>query len=212
MDLTNYITTKSGLITKPEVTDVHLKLGYQMFNDAGVEAEVGEFLYSFTRLIKPEMVLETGTHEGISTAYMALALKKNNSGKIITMEKYPPPIKEAMRLWQALNLQDYIQCLYCHSLGYKTTIEFDLLFLDSIPEIRFDEFIKYFPLLKLGGFIIVHDLNFTLGHHGQTHHGIYDWPYGDFRKRIGSYITSGKVQTFSFATPRGLVMFQKVKE
>ena len=47
---------------------------YSMFNSGGVEVEVGEFLHSMVRVTKPMHILETGTHLGVSAAFMALAL------------------------------------------------------------------------------------------------------------------------------------------
>jgi predicted O-methyltransferase YrrM len=52
---------------------------YSSFNDAGIEVETGEFLYAMTRLLKPDRVLETGTHWGIGAAYMGTALKDNHT-------------------------------------------------------------------------------------------------------------------------------------
>ena len=60
-----------------------------MFNSGGVEVEVAELLYSLVRSIKPNRIVETGTHLGISSLYMALAARENNKGKVITYEIIP---------------------------------------------------------------------------------------------------------------------------
>ena len=55
---------------------------YSAFNSGGVENEVGEFLYSLIRMIKPDNVLETGTHLGVGASYMGFALKDNFKGRL----------------------------------------------------------------------------------------------------------------------------------
>ncbi len=84
-----------------------------------------------------------------------------------------------------------------------------MVFLDSEPQLRFDEFIKYWPMVKPGGFILIHDLGPQLGRHDQVYHGQLDWPYGPWRPKLGEFIKNHEVQTISFPTPRGFTLFQK---
>lgn len=51
--------------------------GFSMFNSGGTEVEVSEFLYSLVRMLKPNYVLETGTHLGVSACYIGQALEDN---------------------------------------------------------------------------------------------------------------------------------------
>jgi predicted O-methyltransferase YrrM len=53
-------------------------------------AELGEklFLYGLIRAIKPELVVETGTHRGKTTLYMAEALLDNQKGRLITYDPF----------------------------------------------------------------------------------------------------------------------------
>ena len=184
--------------------------GFLMFNDGGVEVEVAEFLYSLVRMLKPEYVVETGTHLGISSSYIGQALIHNNKGSMITFEIIPELLANARALWNDLGVPQVIEARLQPSLGSNITRPIDLLFLDSEPQLRFDEFIKFWPQVKDGGFILIHDLHPSMGHHGQTYHGTYDWPYGDFREKLGSFLKERKVQTIHFPTPRGFTLFQKV--
>jgi len=213
MDITKYILSKTRkLISHPEITPG--KEDWSMFNSGGVEVEVAEFLYSLIRMIKPERILETGTHLGVSSLYMALGLQKNSKGKISTFEVIPELRSQAVSLWKDFNVESFIDSNLIPSLSasFSSDTIFDILFLDSEPQYRFDEFKLFFPLLKPGGLIIIHDLHGSLGHHGQTYHDLYDWPYGDFRESLGPYITNHQVQLISFNTPRGMTLFQKESE
>lgn len=62
------------LLVSPEHTP-H-KYSYTMITSGGVEIEVGEFLAALVRMVKPNYILETGTHYGLSSSFMGLALSK----------------------------------------------------------------------------------------------------------------------------------------
>ena len=70
MTITDYILARTNKIkTENEITNAE----FEMFNTGGVEVEVAELLYSLVSVWKPNFILETGTHLGISSAYMGLA-------------------------------------------------------------------------------------------------------------------------------------------
>ncbi len=210
MSITSDILSRTSHIkSQPEITPS--PPGFSMFNTGGVEVEVAEFLYSLVKMIKPDFIVETGTHLGVSSLYMGLGCAENQKGKIWTYEVIPELQLQAKALWNDLNIHQYINCLLQSSLEatLPDNLGIDLLFLDSEPQFRFDEFLKFWDKVVPGGFILIHDLNASLGHHGDTHHGVYDWPYGDFREKIGPFIKDHKVQTISFPTPRGFTLFQK---
>lgn len=205
MNITEYIKNNGNLTIENEPSN-HL---YKMFNTGGIECEVGEFLYGLVRMIKPENVLETGTHFGISSTYIALALKHNNIGKIITID--PIYYKEAKYLHSKIELNDFIVQIELRAEKYETKEMFDFILLDSEPILRFDEFDKFYKNLKSGGVIIIHDLHKHLSFNSFNidQPDFKHWPYGDFREKLGKYIYNFDVQTFSFNTPRGITLFQK---
>jgi predicted O-methyltransferase YrrM len=171
---------------------------YNNFDLSGVECEVGEFLYSLTRMIKPSRILETGTSTGISTAYFGLGLLHNNFGTINTID--PGECKEANQLIDDLNINHLVTFTKIHAENYSTEEVFDIAFLDSEPKLRFNEFIKFYDNVVPGGIILIHDLNRNMG-------SVENW--GNYETTLGGFIKDEKIQIFSFWTPRGLVMFQK---
>lgn len=210
MNTTQYILSKTNrLSVKPEATPGDH--GFSMFTDAGTEVEVSEFLYSMVRMLKPNLILETGTHKGISSTFIGQALKDNNKGKIITMEVQQPHIDDAKALWKDVGVDDYIISHNQDSLKFNLdpNVQIDILFLDSEPQLRFDEFVHFWPNIVPGGFIFIHDLHTNLGHDDVVVNRVYDWPYGDFRPKLGPFIKNLDVTWVHFKTPRGLCMFQK---
>jgi len=210
MNITDYLMSKTVHLVKHSEGEFTVgKDEWSCFNSGGVEIEVGEFLYSLTKMIKPDFILETGTHLGISTAYMAQGLEENNKGLVSTCEVIPSLRQQAMQLWSELGLSHRVQSLLKPSLEVQAGVQFDMLFLDSEPQFRFDELLRFLPYLKPAGFILIHDLHPSMGHHGQIYHGTYDWPYGDFRPKLGQLFKTRQLQYLHFMTPRGITMMQK---
>lgn len=185
---------------------------FYMFNDAGTEVEVSELLYDLVRILKPQTILETGTHVGISSSFMAQALEDNKKGELLTFEIESIHRNNALLLWEDLRLKNRITSYLQSSLTYvpPKDMKIGLLFLDSEPQLRYDEFVKFWDYVIPGGYIIIHDLNRCLGHTDKVIHDMYDWPWGDFRETLGPYMKNFQVQTMSLPTPRGFTFFQKV--
>jgi predicted O-methyltransferase YrrM len=208
MNITDYLVSKTSIL-KPKPEYSANLAGYSMFNTGGTEVEVSEFLYSFIKMIKPDRVLETGTHYGISSMYMGQACLENEKGLITTLDPLGAVTAEAVKLWKEVGVNKYIDQVSSSSLDYNCTFDIDFLFLDSEPNIRFDEFNRFWSRVKPGAFIAIHDLDWKLSYSEQPVDGMSCWPYGDFRPKLGKYIKNHDVQVISFRTPRGLTLFQK---
>ncbi len=183
---------------------------FSMADDGGVETETGELLYALTRIIKPELVLETGTYTGISAMYMAAGLQHNNIGHLFTLETSAIHKERAERLWQQVGISPQVTCQQIASLDYQTDKQYDLIFLDSEPEFRFKELVKFYPNLKPGGFLLIHDLHHHLSQHDNKDLG-FGWPFGELPMQIKNWLREDKLRFVPFPTPRGLAMFYKTK-
>lgn len=206
----NLISRTKRLEILDEVTSTKDK--YYMFNSGGVEVETGEFLHALVKLYKPRHVIETGTHLGISSMYMAQAMDENDKGHITTMEVLPEFKEWAEELWEDLELNHRIDCILESSLEVpmdKLPKEVDIAFLDSEPQFRFDEFKRFWDLVVPGGLIVIHDLHRNLGNHGDTYHDLHNWPYGDWWPKLGKYFQDLDVQVLYANNPRGMTIFQK---
>lgn len=187
---------------------------WQAFNDAGVECEVGEFLYAFLRMIKPSKVLETGTHWGVSASYMGFALKHNNKGQLDTHEFLPEIYEVAKKRFHRLDLENQINPHFGDVGHLQLNNEYDFMFLDTEPQTRFAELVKFYPHLKEGGYVFIHDLHRHM-HQDETLRNNPDhpnqpfWPYGELPEAFKQLLRDGKLKTFHFSTPRGLTMLYK---
>ena len=211
--LTDYFAKRAApyLTVEPEVAD---ESGlFSMFNSGGIECETGEFLYGLLRIMKPELVVETGTHKGISAAYMAQACHDNGRGVITTIEYESVHHNDAVELFQALGLTRYTNPLLVSSEDFEITEKHsvDMLFLDTEPQIRFAELVRHFDAVKPGGYILVHDLHRHLNQIENKEHG-FAWPYGEIPPEMEDLFVTDQLRSVHFNTPRGLSMFYKPQE
>lgn len=206
--ITEYFMTKDPtLVELPEPTNAE----YTMFNDGGVETAVGEFLYGLVRMMRPEYVLETGTHKGISSSYIGQALKDNKKGMLTTVEIEKEHIRTSETRWDKLGVHEYICVDKENSLEYDVECDCDLMFLDSEPFLRFKELRRYFPRLKPGGFVFIHDMPKSIcqGNVNPDHPEFKSWPVGDIPGEVCSWVADNELVPFHFATPRGLLGFYR---
>lgn len=187
---------------------------YSAFNDAGVECEVGEFLYSMVRILKPNRVLETGTHWGIGASYMGLALKDNKKGELDTVEFLPEIYGRALERIHKLNLIDFVNVNLTDAAKFDPPANYGMILLDTEPQTRFAEFVKFYDYLEPGGFLFIHDLHRHMHHLPQLenqpdHPGQPYWPYGKIPGFMTELVRTGAVKPFHFGTPRGFTGFYK---
>lgn len=182
--------------------------GFTSFNDAGVETETGEFLYGMVRVLKPLNVLETGTHWGVGAAYMGQALLDNNQGHLDTIEFDPANIDKAKKRMVDLQLSDRVQCHFGDARTFIPVTDYGFILLDTEPQTRFGELLRYFPHLLPGGYIFIHDLHRHMHQIPNEEHG-FAWPFGPVPAEFINLVTSGQLRPMHFPTPRGLTGFYK---
>ena len=183
-------------------------VAYSSFNDAGVEIEVGEFLYAMIRVLKPNHVLETGTHWGIGAAYMGQALKDNFSGHLDTIEFLPEIWAKANVRMGILQLKKHVTCHLMDVRAFDSKDKYQFIFLDTEPQTRFEELIKFYDSLEPGGFVFIHDLHRHMHQIPNKDHG-FAWPYGVLPEKIKKLVKDGWLRPMHFPTPRGLTGFYK---
>lgn len=184
---------------------------YSAFNDAGVECETGEFLYSMVRILKPLNVLETGTHWGVGASYMGMAVRDNGMGTVDTIEFLPENHKTAYDRIERLGLTNFVHCHYGDVAKFKPQNQYQLILLDTEPQTRFAELLKFYPYLDEGGFVFIHDLHQHMHQIPNEEHG-FAWPYGKMPDAMRQLVIDGYLRPFHFETPRGLTGFYKVSQ
>lgn len=182
---------------------------FSSFNDAGIEVETGEFLYSLVRLLKPKNVLETGTHWGVGATYMGMALLDNDFGHLDTVEFLSDIHFRANKRIHDMQLERFVTCHYGDVANFVPSNTYQLILLDTEPQTRFAELQKFWDSLDEGGFVFIHDLHRHMHQIPNEEHG-FAWPYGPVTDFMKELVRTGKARPFHFSTPRGFTGFYKV--
>ena len=167
---------------------------WRMFDTMTAEVEVLEFLRCLMTTMKPRLVVETGTFLAVSTLYIAEGLKQNGSGKIITCEPDKEVFAKAKEKIDASGLKKWIEYRCESSLDVKAPGQIDVLFCDSLPELREPEVRHFLPNINPNGLILMHDAS----SHLKT-----------VREAALRMEAEGLISVVLLPTPRGLVIAQK---
>jgi predicted O-methyltransferase YrrM len=109
-----------------------------------VSPDAGRFLYSLARAAKTGTVVEFGASLGISTIYLASAIRDRGDGSVITTELHPGKAQKARENLRAAGLLDHVDLREGDALETLRDIAggVTLLFLDGWKKL-------YLPVLKL---------------------------------------------------------------
>ncbi len=121
-----------------------------------VSPAYGRFLYSCARAARATRIIEFGTSMGISTIYLAAALRDNGGGHLIGSEIEPSKVERAKANIEAAGLSDLVDIRQGDAMETlrDTGSEVDLLMLDGafplyLPVLKLVE-----PKLRVGAFIL----------------------------------------------------------
>jgi predicted O-methyltransferase YrrM len=153
-----------------------------------------EFLRTVVTTVKPQLVVETGTFLGVSTLWIAEALKHNGFGRVVTCEYDPLVFAKAKQRIDNSGLSDWVECRNESSLEMKVEGTIDLLFSDSDMPIREQEVRHFLPQVNPHGIILMHDAS--------SHLRIV-------REAALKLEREGLISVVFLPTPRGLVVAQR---
>jgi predicted O-methyltransferase YrrM len=120
-----------------------------------VGRDFGNLLYSLARSAKAKTVVEFGTSFGISTIFLASAVRDNGAGKIITTEFEPEKAEQAKRNLAAAGLERWVEFRIGDALETLSDPprEIDMIFLDGAKSLYFDILKLLEPQLRSGGIV-----------------------------------------------------------
>ena len=124
---------------------------------APVEREVAHFYRSIIGLVRPKVIVETGTNTGYSTAWLAVGLREYcPEGLIYTIDIAP-----ARHVFEGTDLARNIRFLRGSSLdvAFDESTIVDMLVLDSDHAYMtiMAEILRFEPILRVGGVMLLHD-------------------------------------------------------
>ncbi len=167
---------------------------WSMYDSMTAEVEVLEFLRTLITTIKPNLVVETGTFLGVSTLWIAEALRINGFGRIVSCEYDSQVFAAAKEKIDASEFRDLIDLRNESSLEMNVEGAIDLFFSDSDMPIREQEVRRYLPQISPFGLILMHDAS--------SHLKLV-------REAALKLERDGLISVVLLPTPRGLVVAQK---
>jgi predicted O-methyltransferase YrrM len=167
---------------------------WSMYDSMTAEVEVLEFLRTLVTTTKPNLVVETGTFMGVSTLWIAEALRLNGFGRIVSCEYDAKVFETAKQKIDASEFRDLIDLRNESSLEMRVEGTIDLFFSDSDMPIREQEVRRYLPQISPFGLILMHDASSHLK---------------QVRDAALKLERDGLISVVLLPTPRGLVVAQK---
>jgi predicted O-methyltransferase YrrM len=126
-----------------------------------VSPEAGRFLYTLVRAAQPGLVIEFGTSFGISTIYMAAALRDRGGGALITTELLATKAERARRYIEEAGLADLVEFRVGDARETLRGLGPDvaLVFLDGAKDLYVPVLKLLEPALKPGALVIGDDID-----------------------------------------------------
>ena len=134
----------------------------------GLDKNVGRLLYFLVKFVQPDVVVETGVANGLSSSYILLALDSLNKGRLISIDYLKMPWETKEKVGQAIpkQLKKRHELFTGNSLieleKIKSGIKFFDIFLhDSSHTYKhmMKEYQIAWPYLNNGGFLLSDDVS-----------------------------------------------------
>jgi predicted O-methyltransferase YrrM len=167
---------------------------WSMYDSMAAEKEVLDLLYALVRALKPKLAVETGTFSGLSSTYIARAMKGNGRGRLITCEMDPLVCDSARKRFHDEHLDSIIDCRLCSSFDLAVDEPIDFFYSDSDVNIREQEVRNFLAKLNPFGLILMHDASSR---------------FKVVREGALKLEKEGLISVVFVSTPRGLVIAQK---
>ena len=126
-----------------------------------VSPDAGRFLYALVRGSMPGTVIEFGTSFGISTIYMAAAIRDRGAGIVITTELFAKKADRAREYIREAGLLDLVDLRVGDSRETLKGLEHDVsvVFLDGAKELYLPILQLLEPALQPGALVVADDLD-----------------------------------------------------
>ncbi|GAA0947656.1 O-methyltransferase [Virgisporangium aurantiacum] len=123
----------------------------------------GALLYSLVRAARPQTVVEFGTSYGISTLYLAAAVRDNGTGRVVTTELSATKVAAARRNLADAGVADVVEVLPGDALETLATVPgpVGLVLLDGWKDLYLPVLHLLEPRLTPGALVIADDTSFA---------------------------------------------------
>lgn len=120
----------------------------------------GAFAYLTARALRARTVVEFGTSFGLSTMWLAAAVRANGGGRVVTTEIVPDKVRAARRNFEDAGLADLIELREGDAMESLAAnpLEVDLVLNDGFPMRALDIVKLLAPRIRPGGVVLTDDV------------------------------------------------------
>ena len=125
-----------------------------------IEPQQREWLYLIARAIKAQNIVEFGTSYGISTIYLATAVRDSGGGKVIGTEIVPEKVDRAQKNLAEAGLDSYVEIREGDALQTLNQINnsIDLVLIDGWGHLALEVLKLLDPKIRQGGVVICYNV------------------------------------------------------
>jgi len=134
-----------------------------------LEPQQAAYCYLVARSLKAKCIVEFGTSFGISTIWLAAAVRANGGGKVIGTEIVPAKAEQAQRNIDEAGLSEYVEIRQGDA---TTTLKelpdgVDMLLNDGFPTLALDIVKLVAPRMREGGVVITDNVGMFQGNYAE---------------------------------------------
>lgn len=132
-----------------------------------LEPSQGMFCYLTARALGARQVVEFGTSFGVSTIYLALAVRENGGGRVIGTEFVPQKAARAREHLRRAGLESLVEIREGDARDSLRDLDqpVDMLLCDGFPPTMLPVLQTVAPRLRLGGIVIADNVGAFWGDH-----------------------------------------------
>lgn len=125
-----------------------------------IDAAQGRAIYQLARAAGARRIVEFGCSFGISTIYLAAAVRDNGGGEVITTEMEPNKVSQALANFEAAGLSGMIDLRAGDALKTLSRLDgaVDLVFLDGWKELCLPVLKQLEPALRPNAVVLCDDM------------------------------------------------------
>ncbi|MGD1909421.1 MAG: O-methyltransferase [Rivularia sp. (in: cyanobacteria)] len=152
----HYLPKLPGLFTGKGIKWDKTKTDFYKDKYIPIEPNQGNFLYLLARSINAKNIVEFGTSFGISTIYLAAAVRDNGGGTVIGTEIVPEKVIRARQNIVEAGLENYVDIRQGDARETLQNLnqQVDMLLVDGWADLALDILKLVSPFIRKGGIVI----------------------------------------------------------
>lgn len=134
-----------------------------------IDPDQGVFCYLLARSIGARSIVEFGTSFGVSTIYLALAVRENGGGRVVGTEIVPAKAERARRHLREAGLEEFVEIREGDAVETLRDLDdgVDMLLCDGFPPAMLPVLRIVAPRIRAGGVVVSDNVGAVWARHDE---------------------------------------------